>query len=116
MKVFIKSFFVSMAITLIMLLILSILLAKTDFKESNMKSGIIFITSSSILIGGFLIGKNKKSNGIMYGAIFGAIYMISLYLISSFANMNFAITISAALMILFGIIGGVIGGILGVNC
>ena len=77
--------------------------------------GIIFISSMSILIGGYLIGKSMKSKGIIYGACFGLCYMLVLYLISSVQNMNFLISLEAVLMILAGILGGMIGGILGVN-
>ena len=103
-KVFTKSFCISIGMTLILLLILSILLALTPISENIMSVSIVFISSLSILMGGFLIGKSIKTKGIVYGAIFGFIYMVILYLISSVVNLNFFINLETILMFFAGII------------
>ena len=103
-KVFTKSFFISIGMTLVLLFILSILLAVTPMSENVMSVSIVFISSISILVGGFLIGKTMKTKGIVYGAIFGLAYMLILYLISSIINLNFFINLETILMFLAGII------------
>jgi putative membrane protein (TIGR04086 family) len=110
-----KGICISMGITIIMLFILSIILSFSDVKESVIMPTVIFISSFSILIGGFLIAKKIDEKGIIYGSALGLLYMLILYLISSIMNFNFSLTINAIVMIAVGVIGGAIGGILGVN-
>lgn len=111
----IKGICFSMIITLVMILILSIILSCSSIKESVIMPSVIFISSFSILLGGFLISKKINEKGMIYGSILGLIYMLILYLISSIMNFDFSLNINAIVMIVFGIIGGAIGGILGVN-
>lgn len=111
----IKGICFSMIITLVMILILSIILSFSNIKENIIMPSVIFISSFSILLGGFLISKKTNEKGMIYGSILGLIYMLILYLISSIINFNFSLNINAIVMIVFGIIAGAIGGILGVN-
>lgn len=110
-----KGIGISMLFTIIMLLILSIVLSFSNIKESVIMPSVIFISSFSILIGGFLVAKRIDKSGIVYGSIVGLSYMLILYLISSIMNFDFSLNGSSVIMISFGIIGGAIGGILGVN-
>lgn len=105
----------SIIMTLIMILILSIVLSVSSIKENVIMPSVIFISSFSILMGGFLLAKKIDAKGIVYGSILGLIYMLVLYLISSIMSFNFSLNMNAIIMVLFGIIGGAIGGILGVN-
>ena len=57
-----------------------------------------------MLIGGYMIGKSMKTKGIVYGAIFGLVYMLVLYLISSIQNLSFIITLESIFMIVAGIL------------
>ena len=112
---FIKSIIISVLCSLFFILILSILLSTTDLKENIINPTVIFISSISTSIGGFLISKKIKKKGIIYGAILGIIYMLIMYIFSSITNMNFSLNLNAIIMIGFGILGGALGGILGVN-
>lgn len=103
LKIFVKSFFISIIISFISIFLLAFLLAKTPISENIMEGSIIFISSVSILVGGFLIGKKIKTKGIIYGSIFGLLYMIFFYLISSILSLNFAINLQTIIMILAGI-------------
>ena len=69
-KTFIKNFFISIGITLSLMLIFAVLLAKTSLDEDIMPLGIIVISTISLIIGGYFIGKKVKSKGIIFGAIF----------------------------------------------
>ena len=114
-KIIGKSVFLAVLMSLILLFFLSIILAVTSTPENIMSLSIIFIASISILISAFLASRKVKEKGIIYGAIIGFVYMLTLYFISSFINWNFLLTTNTIVMILGGIIGGAIGGILGVN-
>ena len=52
---------------------------------------------------------------IIKGIAVGLIYILLIYLTSSIAGGNFALTIGSMIMILIGILCGAIGGIIGVN-
>ncbi len=106
---------ISIGLTLVMILILSIVLSFSSIKENIIMPTVIFISSFSILIGGFLVAKKIDEKGIVYGSILGLIYMVILYLISSIMNFDFSLNVNAIIMIALGIVGGAIGGILGVN-
>lgn len=111
----VKGVCISIGMTLVMILILSIVLSFTAIKENVIMPTVIFVSSFSILLGGFLVAKKVDEKGIVYGSILGLIYMLILYLISSILNFDFSLNGNAIIMIVFGIIGGAIGGILGVN-
>ena len=110
-----KGICVSMIMTLIMILVLSIILSFSSLKENVIMPTVIFIASFSILWGGFLVAKRIGQKGIAYGSVLGLLYMFILYLISSFMNFDFSLSVNSVVMITFGIVGGAIGGILGVN-
>lgn len=112
---YIKGLLISFILSLFLILILSIILSTTNVKESIINPGIIFISMFSILVSSYIISKKIKKKGILNGAIFGTIYMLLLYLISSFINMKFGLNIYSIFMIGLGIIGGIIGGVFGVN-
>ena len=105
----------SICMTLIMILILSIVLSFSSVKENVIMPTVIFISSFSILMGGFLVAKKIDEKGIVYGSALGLIYMLILYLISSIMNFDFSLNVNAVIMIALGVIGGAIGGVLGVN-
>lgn len=105
----------SIAMTLIMILILSIVLSFSNIKENVIMPTVIFISSFSILMGGFLVAKKMDEKGIVYGSVLGLIYMLILYLISSIMSFNFSLNVNAVIMIVLGVLGGAIGGVLGVN-
>lgn len=114
-KIFTKAILISLISSFILIFILSFLVSKTNLKENIINPSVIFITSFSLIIGGFAVSKEIKKKGILYGAILGIVYMLLMYIISSFMNMNFSVTLNSLYMIIFGVLGGALGGILGVN-
>lgn len=111
----IKGVFISIFITLIMIFALSVILSLSDVKESVIMPTVIFVSSFSILIGGFIITKKLDEKGIIYGSILGISYMFILYFISSILNFNFSLNLNSFIMVAIGVFGGAIGGVLGVN-
>ena len=114
-SVFMKAIAVSMICSLLFIFILAFLVSNTSLKENIINPSVIFISSISILVGGFLTSKKIKKKGILCGALVGFFYMLIMYIVSSLMNMNFLIDMKSIMMIGFGVLGGAIGGILGVN-
>lgn len=102
-------------LTLIFLLIFSVLLVKTNIRESVMDIVIKTVSVLSIFTGSVVANLKTRKNGVLNGAIIGVIYIISLYLISSFLNDNFSINMTAFAIGLLCLLTGAIGGLIGVN-
>ena len=114
-KAIIKSFLISIVLTVGFIFILSIFLCYSNVSEKIVDSALIFIAAISILFGTFFMEKRIKEKGLIYGSLFGIIYMAILYLISSFISADFTIGIGSLVMMIFGIVAGCLGGIIGVN-
>ncbi|MCI8655049.1 MAG: TIGR04086 family membrane protein [Clostridia bacterium] len=110
-----KGVCISISLTLVFLLIFAIILTYTDVKEETIAPVIIVVTALSILIGSSIANMKMNKNGILNGATVGIIYLLIIYLISSFVNNRFEITGASFIMILASIICGILGGIIGVN-
>lgn len=102
-------------LTLVFLLIFSVLLVKTNIRESVMDIVIKTVSVLSIFTGSVVANLKTRKNGVLNGAIIGVIYIISLYLISSFLNDNFSINMTAFAIGLLCLFTGAIGGLIGVN-
>ena len=106
---------ISIAFTLVFLLIFSIILTYTNVSEQWSGPVIIVLTGISILLGSSIGNLKIKKHGILNGAIIGGMYFIILYFISSLISMNFSFNMNTFTIIVVGIIFGILGGIIGVN-
>ena len=106
---------ISLAFTLVFLLIFSAILTYTNINEEWISPVIIVLSAISILIGSSIGNLKIKKNGILNGALIGGIYFIILYLISSLISMKFSVNIETLIIILVGMAFGILGGIIGVN-
>ena len=106
---------IALLISIIMLLIISIILTYTNISENILTVSVIIISALSILIGSIISAININKNGIINGSLVGAIYMITIYLLSSIFVAGFSINLQSAIMIIVSIFAGMIGGIIGVN-
>lgn len=106
---------IAFLITLISLLIVSIILTYTNVSENIITVAVIVISALSIFIGSIISAVNINKNGILNGSLVGAIYMITIYLLSSIFVSGFGMNIQAIVMIIASIIAGMVGGIIGVN-
>ena len=111
----IKGLIISFITTIILILIFSIILVKTNIKEEYIDTVIIIISSISILIGTSISTIKLKKNGIINGIFISITYMLVLYIFSSILNGNFSVEIKTICMMIVGILLGVLGGIIGVN-
>lgn len=74
------------AVTVIMLLILSLLLYKLKFGDKILLVGIGVIYFVSNLVGGFIIGKVKEQRRFLWGLAVGVTYFLVLTLVSFFVT------------------------------
>lgn len=106
---------IALITTVILLIIFSIILTYTNIQENVINPVIMIITAVSILIGSSIVNIKIKKNGLINGGIIGALYIITIYLISSLLNWKFSLEIQSIIMIGISIIFGILGGIIGVN-
>ena len=111
----IKGSIISILISLVMLLIFACLLTYTNISETIIPTTIIVISAISILIGSVISAMNIKKNGILNGGAVGAIYIFTIYMLSSIFITGFNFNTKALIMLAVSIIAGMIGGIIGVN-
>lgn len=114
-KNILKGVGISFLITFVLLIIFSLILTYTNVNEGIINPVIIVITAIAILIGSSMGNVKIKKNGLLNGALVGGIYMLTIYIISSFLNWRFSINLQSIIMITVGIIFGIFGGIIGVN-
>ena len=114
-KNIIKGIGIALITTVILLLIFSIILTYTNIDEKVINPVIMIVTAISILLGSSLGNIKIKKNGLINGGTIGAIYIITIYLISSILNWKFSLNIQSIFMIIIAIVFGILGGILGVN-
>ena len=114
-KPIIKGYGFSIIISCILLFIYAVVLVNTDIQEKTITPVVITITSISILMGSSISCLKIKKNGIINGFCIGAMYFITLYIISSITITGFGLNLKSIIMILTGTLLGGIGGIIGVN-
>lgn len=114
-KNIIKGTGIALITTVILLLIFSIILTYTNIEENVINPVIMIVTAISILLGSSLGNIKIKKNGLINGGIIGALYITTIYLISSILNWKFSLNIQSIFMIIIAIVFGILGGILGVN-
>ena len=110
-----KGTLISLISTVIMLLIFSLILAFTNVQENTINPVIMIVTAISILIGSSIANIKIRKNGLVNGALIGACYILTIYLISSILNWKFSLNLQSIIMIVIAIIFGILGGIIGVN-
>jgi len=106
---------VSVAITIIGLIIFASLLTYTSISETTIPTVTIIITIISILIGSSMCMSTVKKNGIINGVLIGLIYIGFIYILSSLVEGNFALDLKSIIMIMGALLAGAVGGIIGVN-
>ena len=106
---------IALITTVLLLLIFSIILTYTNIDEKVINPVIMIVTAISILLGSSLGNIKIKKNGLINGGTRGAIYIVTIYLISSILNWKFSLNIQSIFMIIIAIVFGILGGILGVN-
>ncbi|MBC8080981.1 MAG: TIGR04086 family membrane protein [Gorillibacterium sp.] len=95
-------------------LILSLMLALTDQKESSLPSATYVIHALSAVIGGMVAGKKSGARGWYAGGATGILYAALLFLIG-FLGFDRAFQLQSLLFVAAAFAVGAFGGIIGVN-
>lgn len=113
--IILKGSLISIIATIVLLMIFAAVLTYSNINENSMPTVIIVVTALCILIGSQITTSKIKRNGIVNGALVGAIYIFALYLISSIISKDFSLNIYSIIMMATSVLIGGIGGIIGVN-
>lgn len=113
--IILKGTLISIIATIVLLMIFAAVLTYSNINENSMPTVIIVVTALCILIGSQITTSKIKRNGIVNGALVGAIYILALYLISSIISKDFSLNIYSIIMMATSVLIGGIGGIIGVN-
>ena len=113
--IILKGTLISIIATIVLLMIFAAVLTYSNINENSMPTVIIVVTALCILVGSQITTSKIKRNGIVNGALVGAIYILALYLISSIISKDFSLNIYSIIMMATSILIGGIGGIIGVN-
>ncbi len=109
----VKALLASYIVTGILLFILTFLLYKFEWDEQMVTAGIIVIYVVSSFVGGFILGKIRKSKKFLWGLIIGLLYFALLFLISFGVYRSFdgnGTNFITTLLLCVG--GGMLGGML----
>ncbi|MDF2590455.1 MAG: hypothetical protein K0S41_4298 [Anaerocolumna sp.] len=103
--VIIKDLLISYIVTGILLLILAFLMYKLDVSSMILNAGIILTYILSNFIGGFLLGKSVEQKRFLWGIVMGAIYfavlIITTMLTDTIVGIDMSETISVLVICLF---------------
>lgn len=106
-----KCLLCSYIITGLALLLLALFVYKFDLDDSKVVIGITIIYIVACFIGGFILGKLKKANKFIWGAVCGAAYFVILTLVSLAVNHTVGNDgIGFFTILVMCVSGGMIGG------
>lgn len=106
---------ISYLIALFFLFISSVIFTYTNINDNYLNTFVFISIIISAMIGSLLMGRKIKEKGIVYGALFGIIYCLLIYLFTSIIYTGFFV--SNTLWVYLGVstLAGIVGGIIGVN-
>lgn len=106
-----RSILISYVFTGIVLLVLSLLLLKTEVSYHFLRGGMIFAYLFSALVAGFLAGRGASSRRFLWGMAAGFLYFAILFFVSFFMNgMLVAAPATMGMVFLMCTLGGMFGG------
>ena len=104
---------ISYVATGILLLLLSLCMLKMNVSSGIVTVGIVVIYIIAAFGGGFLLAKREKTRRLMWGALFGLIYFMVLFVMSVIINKGLSIDYAACIRgFLVCLASGAVGGFL----
>jgi putative membrane protein (TIGR04086 family) len=99
------------AVTAILLLLLSLIFYKMNLSDRGIAVGIVVIYLAANFVGGFIMGKIKEENKYKWGALVGIMFFVALSIISMVVTGELYSSGTKALWALLSCVGGgMIGG------
>ena len=109
------SLLISFAITLVLLCVSAVIFAYTNIQDMYLQTFVFGIVFISNIIGSIIFAKKIKEKGILFGALYGLLFCMFLYLISIIAFNGFFVSKTLGIYFAVCIVSGIIGGVVGVN-
>lgn len=108
-----KILVISYVVTGVLLLLLSLCMLKMNISSGIVTVGIVVIYIISTFGGGFLLAKREKTRRLMWGALFGVIYFLVLFVMSVIINKGISMDYAACIRGFFVCLAaGAVGGFL----
>ena len=99
------------AVTAILLLLLSLIFYKMNLSDRGIAVGIVVIYVTANFVGGFIMGKIKEGNKYKWGALVGIMFFVGLSMISMVVTGELYSSGTKALWAMLSCVGGgMIGG------
>ena len=114
-KNYMFSLLITFSISIVLLGLSAVIFAYTNINDNYLQTFVFGIVMISVLVGSTILAKKIKEKGLLIGGIFGFVYVLLIFFITSIAYTGFALTNTLFLYLAISIIAGVIGGIIGVN-
>lgn len=109
------SLIISFVVACIFLLISSAIFTYTNINDRHLDSFVLGSVMISVLIGSMLLVKKLKRKGLLYGAVFGIIYFLIVYITNMLAFSGFFVSSTLGIYFAICLLSGIVGGIIGVN-
>ena len=109
------SLMISFLITIIGISLSSLVFAYTNINDRHLQTFVFGIILFSVLVGAMILSRKLKQKGLIYGAIFGIMYCLIVYLSSAIAYTGFFVSNTLLIYLLISFLSGIVGGIIGVN-
>lgn len=110
-----KSVIVALIITVISLMAFAFAYVYTDIPEGSEKIIVMVIAIVSVFLAGLIASRRARTQGLINGALAGAVYMGLLYLTGFLVFGNPIPKSGSGTIFIIGLISGALGGIIGVN-
>ena len=114
-KDYMFSLLVTFLISGVLLCLSATIFAYTNINDNYLQTFVFGIVMISVLVGATLLARKIKEKGLLIGGIFGFVYVLMIFLITSIAYTGFVFSNTLLLYLAISIVAGVIGGIIGVN-
>lgn len=116
-----KALLVSVLLTAALLLIMALILYKTDLSGIAENIMVVILYLAACLAGGFVLGRQEEKKRFLWGAGFGVLYFLLLMLVSALLPAGETSTVQTELqadwperirVLLLCCLGGMVGGML----
>lgn len=114
-KEYSKCLLLSFMIAIIFLSVSACIFAYTSIQDRHLQSFVFGVVMISVLIGSMMLCRKMKEKGLLYGALFGILYLAIIYLFTVIAFQGFFVSNTLGIYAAISILSGVVGGIIGVN-
>ena len=113
-KKIIKGVLLSLAISIILTVLLSVVVYFADLSDRTVSTLILLISALSVFLGAIILSKNIESRGLLNGLLLALAYFAILAAVSLMSG-GIAIDKSNILRLISTLAGGMAGGIWGIN-